>query len=64
MSGAEARKKLVKALTDGLKEGQEHADEIEAERFARSLGAQGSKFIEGDPVPLPELEPDGSVKQK
>ncbi len=58
----EARKKLVEALVEGLKEGQERGEEIEAERFARSLGAQPSKFIEGPLVPLPKLGADGKKK--
>lgn len=58
------RKAFVKELVEGLKEGQRSAKKIEAERFVRSLGAQGSELIDDELVPLPELNPDGSAKQK
>jgi hypothetical protein len=39
-------------------------EQLEKERFVRSLGAKPSKFIQGPLVPLPELNPDGTLKKK
>lgn len=53
----------MKELVENLTENQARAKKVERERFVRSLGAKPSRFIEGPPVPLPELNPDGSLKK-
>jgi hypothetical protein len=63
-SGKEGRPKLVKELIDNLTENQANAAQVDRERFVRSLGAKPSKFIDGPIVPLPELNPDGTLKKK